>query len=108
MFYTRLQQLCEAHGTNVTNMLKDLGLSTGCTGNWKKGQIPKGDILLKISEYLDTSIDYIITGKYRDDLDSDERRLVAIYRSVPEKARYKILCDFENIAALEKARLNAE
>ncbi len=52
MFYERLQQLCKKQGTSVSKMLKELGLSTGSTGNWKKGQLPKGDVLIKIANYL--------------------------------------------------------
>ena len=101
MFYDRLKTLCKERNTTVTNMLKDLGLSTGSTGNWKKGLLPKGDILAKIADYLDTSIDYIVYGEYRNDLDIDENRLISAYRSAPEKIRYKLLCDFEELVKKE-------
>ena len=97
MFYERLQMLCKERNTSVTNMLNELGLSTGSTGNWKKGQLPKGDILVKIADYLNTSIDYIILGEYGYDLSDDEKTLLALYRKTPERAKYKVLCDFERI-----------
>lgn len=104
MFYERIQQLCREHNTSVSSMLKDLGLSTGSTGNWKRGQLPKGDVLQKIAEYLDTSIDYIVTGKYRTGLTEEEQYLVSLYRSVPDRAKYKVVCDFERIAAEERSK----
>ena len=87
-------------------MLHEVGLSSANTGYWKKGQLPKGDALIKISEYLGVSIDFLLTGEYFTGLDSDENTLLALYRSVPEKARYKVLCDFENICKSEIEKLS--
>ena len=108
MFYERLQQLCRAQNTSVSSMLRELGLSTGSTGNWKRGQLPKGDVLQKIAAYLHTSIDYIVTGEYKTDLSEEEQHLIALYRAVPERARYKVVCDFEQITAEERRKLNAQ
>lgn len=108
MFYERLQELCKERGTSVSKMLGDLGLSTGSTGNWKKGQLPKGDILLKISQYLDTSIDYIILGEYKTDLTDEEKQLVDLYRTTPKRAKYKVLCDFERIVEDEIEKLASQ
>ncbi|MBQ3691812.1 MAG: helix-turn-helix domain-containing protein [Clostridia bacterium] len=108
MFYERLKSLCKERNTTVTNMLSELGLSTGSTGNWKKGQIPKGDILAKIADYLDTSIDYIVFGEYRDNLTDEEKKLVEVYNTAPERAKYKLICDFEDLVEEEKEKLNHE
>ena len=89
-------------------MLKELGLSTGSTGNWKKGQMPKGDILVKMADYLDTSIDYILLGEYRCDLTDEEQYLLSLYRSAPDRAQYKVVCDFERIVHDETEKLNRE
>ena len=97
MFYERLQELCRKQHTTVSSMLRELGLSTGSTGNWKKGQLPKGDVLMKIADHLGTSVDYILFGEFRTDLTEEERHLLELYRSTPEKAKYKVLCDLERI-----------
>lgn len=107
-FYDRLQLLCKKQKTTVSNMLNELGLSTGSTGNWKKGQLPKGDILIKIANYLNTSIDYIVFGEYRSDLSDDEKRLLRIYNSAPERAKYKVLCDFSRIVDEEIDKFSKE
>lgn len=97
MFYERLQTLCKEHNTSISNMLNELGLSTGSTGNWKRGQLPKGDVLMKIAEYLDTSIDYLVFGEYRCKLDNEQKKLLKLYDCTPDRAKYKVLCDFEQI-----------
>ncbi|MDE5584119.1 MAG: helix-turn-helix domain-containing protein [Ruminococcus sp.] len=106
-FYERLREICKKKGTTVTNMLSKLGISTGSTGNWKKGQLPKGDILIKIADYLNTSIDYILFGEFRSDLNSDEKQLVELYRITPERAKYKVICDMEKIVQ-EEIRKNSK
>ncbi|MBQ4486238.1 MAG: helix-turn-helix domain-containing protein [Oscillospiraceae bacterium] len=105
MFYTRLQELCKEKNTNVSNMLKDLNLSTGSMGTWKRGKLPTGEILSKIAKYLDTSIDYLVEGVCADELSPDEKHLVETYRAAPEKAKYKILCDFEKMITDETEKL---
>ena len=107
-FYERLNLLCKEKNTTVSRMLTEIGLSTGSTGNWKKGQLPKGDALAMIADYLDTSVDYIIFGEYRDNLSDDERKLVELYKSAPERAKYKVLCDFERIIELEIQKYESE
>ena len=107
-FYERLRALCRERHTSITTMLIELDMSTGCSANWKKGQLPKGEILIKIADYLDTSIDYMVTGEYRCDLDEYEKKLVTVFRSAPERAKYKILCDVENIVNDETEKLAKE
>ena len=86
-------------------MLKDLDLSTGNTGAWKQGKLPSGEILIKLAHYLDTSVDFLLEGINTDDLAPDEKHLVDIYRSAPEKAKYKLLCDFEKTVQEETEKL---
>lgn len=107
-FYERLRFICKEKGTTVTNMLSNLGIATGSTGNWKRGSIPNGDILMKIADYLDTSIDYILLGEFRSDLNSDEKQLVELYRITPDRAKYKVICDMERIVQEEIKKFSAE
>lgn len=104
MFYERIQALCQQQNTSVSAMLKALGLSTGSTGNWKRGQLPKGDILAQIAQYLNTSMDYLVFGKFVSDLNAEELHLLALYRDTPDRAKYKVLCDFESIVQHEQER----
>ena len=108
MFYTRLKKICQEKGTTITGMLKELNLSTGSTGNWKKGQLPKGEVLVLIADYLDTSIDYLIQGEYKSDLSEDEKRIIELYRNTPERAKYKVMCYVEKIVQEEIDRFEAE
>lgn len=92
MFYERIQQLCRIQNTTVTSMLNELGLSTGSTGNWKKGQLPKGDVLAKIADYLNTSVDYLI-GRQTDPvkmLTAEESELLHCYQMLSPENRIRL------------------
>ena len=101
MFYERLKEVCKENHTSVSAMLKDLNLSTGSTGRWKKGSLPSGEVLAQIADYLHTSIDYLIFGEYRTNLNEEQLRLLELYEMTPERAKYKVVCDFEAIVNQE-------
>lgn len=63
MFYENLDKLCKSRGETVTSLAKKLNLSTSKVTAWKRGSIPKGEILLKIAKYFNVSTDYLLTGK---------------------------------------------
>ena len=46
MFYDNLRAVCAEKGTTVTTVLKELHMSTGSTGKWKEGSIPKIDTVM--------------------------------------------------------------
>lgn len=63
MFYDNLRKICREKGTTVTTVLKELKMSTGSTGKWKDGSIPKIDTVMQLSEYLDVSLDRLVYGR---------------------------------------------
>ncbi len=63
VFYDNLKQACKEKGTSVTSVLKILGLGTANGTYWKNGSFPNGDVLIKLSEFLGVSIDYLLNGK---------------------------------------------
>ena len=60
MFYERLKKLCAEKNTTVTTLLNNLNMSTGSTGRWKIGVLPNGETLIKISDYFNVSVDYLL------------------------------------------------
>ena len=63
MFYDNLRAVCAEKGTTVTTVLKELHMSTGSTGKWKEGSIPKIDTVMQLAEHLDVSLDYLVYGR---------------------------------------------
>lgn len=60
MFYERFMVLCLEKNLSPTAAIQEIGLSTGNLKNWKNGRVPKPEVLNKIAEYFDVSLDYLL------------------------------------------------
>lgn len=60
MFLDRLITLCSENNTDISNVLKAIGLSTSKGTAWRKGSIPNGEILLMLANYFRVSTDYLL------------------------------------------------
>ena len=63
MFFERLEKACFDKKISVSRLLRELGFSTSSVTYWRKGSMPKIDKLVKLSEYLDVPISYLIEGE---------------------------------------------
>lgn len=52
--------MCKKKGEFPNTVGKNIGVSSGICTKWKNGVIPKGEILIKIAEYFDCSVDYLL------------------------------------------------
>ena len=99
MFYDRLRKECEKQGIKITNLLKELEISTSSGTAWKNGALPKGETLLKIKEKLNVSVDYLISGEEPERmLIKEEQELLTLYRSLTEKEKGKAEILLEQLA----------
>lgn len=60
MFYEHINRVCSEKGMKLTPLLKEIGVSTGITGRWKKGGVPGIDIVNKLADKLGVSVDYLL------------------------------------------------
>lgn len=60
-FHEKVDKCCKQRGTNITQMLKTLGLSTSFGTNWKNGRSPTADVVKSVAEYLEVSSDYLLS-----------------------------------------------
>lgn len=81
-FYERLDSLLRQKNISQRKMIIDFGLGKNTMFNWKhRNNIPNGEVLLKLSEYLDVSIDYLLCNdKYC--VDKEEMLLLNEYRKL--------------------------
>lgn len=62
-FYERLKQICLNRNITLKALCEQLGINYRTYQNKKfRGLIPTVDELVKMSEYLDVSLDYLLTG----------------------------------------------
>lgn len=94
-FAQRLEECMKK--ANITNkkITDDLNLNKNAIGNCKKGQIPYAETLLEISNYLGTSIEYLLSGKSAAELTEEENRLIELYRQADDRGKKVIMMNAE-------------
>lgn len=61
MFYERLNQLCQLHHTNITEVaVQHLGVASSAPTSWKKGASPRSDIVIRAAKHFNVSADYLL------------------------------------------------
>lgn len=103
MFYDTFIRLCDEKGIKPTNLIEELGFSSGNMSRWKNGLEPGRKSLLKIAEYFNVSTDYLL-GKETETvtLSPKQQKVLDLYNSLsPEQqASFEQLLD--NLLGLKK------
>lgn len=61
LFWDRFYEMCVLRGTKPNPVAKEIGISSGVITRWKTlGSLPNGETLIKIANYLDCSVDYLL------------------------------------------------
>ena len=58
----RVKSICKERKIPISKLESDCGFANGYIGQLRKGVFPD-DRILKIAEYLNVSVDYLMTGK---------------------------------------------
>ena len=72
MFWENFVNLCNSVGKSPNGIAKDINVSSGAITSWKKGKVPHHSTLLKIANYFNVSVDYLLTGNNEPPADADE------------------------------------
>lgn len=96
-FYERYEILCKEHNftPNSPKSFEITGVSTGAVSGWKKGSMPKGDVIRRIAMYFDVTTDYLLglseVRKPSPALSEEEMLLLNAYRSATSQGRFHII-----------------
>lgn len=101
MFYDNLKAICDQKGLKVSPTVVECGGALGSIGRWKKGAYPNSDIVIKLSERLNVSIDYLLTGKEssKSDLSKDEQDVLATFNQLSERNKGMAIGYMQGLAA---------
>ena len=103
MFWDKFYTLCSARGVATSKVLRDLGLSTSKIDYWKKGAIPRDDVMRMLADYLDVpaedlanpEVNYVFArvgeGERLHTLSGDEDELLDIYSSLDRAKRLRLM-----------------
>ncbi len=110
MDYAVFDKLCKEKNTTPTALALKLGLSKGNTSSWKKGGNPSADVLIKIADELDCTIDLLL-GRLKkrpssDNLSDDEQKLINIYKGLSPMNKGRLKERAEMLAEMEMPVLN--
>ena len=78
----RITQVCDEKRIVRKSVSEALGLPDNCFSNWSaRGTVPAGDICLRIADYLGVSVEWLITGKEKEEngLSLEERHLLTLW-----------------------------
>lgn len=62
-FYERISEILTIKEISWVKFYQDTNIPKSTVQYWKKGNIPNPDIVIKISDYLHVSTDFLLTGK---------------------------------------------
>lgn len=94
-FVVRIDSILKEKNLKRAALCSDLRLSSTSITDWtRRGTIPAGDICLKIAQYLDVSVEWLITGK-ETGYTNEERNIIAQWRELDtsQKDTLKTLLD---------------
>ena len=110
-FVNRIDEILDKQGKRRAELLRDLELPRNAITNWSdRGNIPAGDICIRIAEYLGVSVEWLVTGK-ENGLTSEERTLLRQWKLLTPEQKDTVstlLQKWESeYQAREKTALNA-
>ena len=70
MFFDKYSELCKRVGKTPTGVALELNVSRATVNYWKNGNVPKQEILIKIADYFNVSVDYLLGNDVETDSDN--------------------------------------
>lgn len=95
VFAVTLQKLRKERGVTQEQLAASLGVSPQAVSKWENGSYPDGDLLPRIADYFEVTIDYL----YGRDVDkvSVEQLVMDSIKNIPEKDKHAHYEHFEQI-----------
>lgn len=109
-YIKRIEKILKNNNLTAKKMLLELGYSDSLISSWKKGSEPSATKLLKICNYLNISIEYILTGKegINKELVEEEKELISYFRKLTDKEKMKEIARLELITEDREKNTNID
>lgn len=109
MFYDNLAQVCKENNFKIATIVKECGGAVGSIDGWKKGAIPRSDIVAKLALRLNVSTDFLILGSSsKIKLSNQENELLNYFSNLSDEDKGRILGKAETLAELAAERAAKE
>ena len=94
MFFDNLKSLCKINNIKITPLLEKLNISKSAIARWRNGVLPNGETLIKIANYFNCSIDYLV-GRTDNPNFSEENKIT--------EQEYKVLSAYRQNTNMQQA-----
>lgn len=103
MFWKTLSELCAKNNTSPTSVITELKLSRGSVTSWKNGKVPHHSTLIKIADYFNVTVDYLLTGEQKEKAPQEipeglselDAEIIKVYSTLPEEKKQQALSYLE-------------
>ncbi len=88
---SRIQHLCELNKTKFKPLEEQLGLGNGAISKWDSSS-PSCDRILRIANYFNVSVDWLLTGQEgKFDISEEKSKLLNLYEHLTDYDKCEIL-----------------
>lgn len=95
MFFEQFENLCRENGTTPTKFTTDvLKLSSSKVTAWKKGSIPKYEILQLIADKFNVTVGFLFDGGFTNsdfNLSDNELTIIELFRKLSETQQGELI-----------------
>ena len=100
-FWDRLEEALSDNHTTAAELSRHLGIGSSVINSWKmRGSIPRADIACRTAEALNTTVEYLITGKSSELNNNKKTFLVPILNQQLSAGKGDILPEEDNVLGL--------
>lgn len=103
IFWERFYKMCNAKGSKPNTVAKEIDISSGIITKWKtQGSLPNGETLVKIANYLDCSVDYLLGRVDNPKGYENEKELIQHYRRLNLKGQEQAFNYTKNLSQIDE------
>lgn len=84
----RIIEKTKEKGISIRQLERACNMGNGVIDNWSSSW-PRSDKLLAVANYLQISVEYLLTGKENEDLTEEEKELLRYFRQLPIREQMK-------------------
>lgn len=101
MFWNNLIELCAKKDITPSGLAKELSIASGAVTKWKNGSTPHQTTLLKIANYFNVSVDYLLKDTppgETEGLDEKTAEILSMYSQLSDEQKKQALSYLEYLA----------
>ena len=94
----KLERIAREHGMTTSSVIRELGMSSSCMTNWRRGISPRASTVTRIADFLGCDSNDLLSDPTMSPARPstswttfEERRLLSIFRRLPEAKRLMML-----------------